>query len=124
MKKSLASLLIIAPLVMPLTGCVIAVGETDYDHTDSYEDRETRNRSEIAQLKANMPYNEVKNRLGVPDFTESFQHNNEQVQVLLYRTNRKHKDGLTSRDECSKLLFKNDLLVSWGEDLDFLVSHL
>jgi hypothetical protein len=54
--------------------------------------------------------------MGVADFNESYQKNGEQIQVLFYRTNRLHKDGLTTKDECTPLIFKNNQLVSWGEN--------
>ena len=34
--------------------------------------------------------------------------------VLFYRTNHKHSDGETTRDETTPLVFRNDQLVGWG----------
>ena len=49
MKKSLLALLIIAPLSMSLTGCVIAVGGEDgHSMSGDFDDREFKNRKKIA----------------------------------------------------------------------------
>ncbi|WP_371372679.1 DUF3192 domain-containing protein [Thalassotalea aquiviva] len=117
MKKSLAALLIAAPLAMVLPGCiVVADGDGSHENiTASFQDREYENRKKIARLSLDMGYLEVQDHLGVPDFNETFQRNNENIQVLFYRTNRKHKDSMTTKDECTPLVFKNGKLVSWGE---------
>lgn len=117
MKKSLATLLLIAPLSLGLTGCIIvADADGNYDsHVADFQDREYENRKKIARLELNMGYLEVQDYLGVPDFNETYQKDNEQVHVLFYRTNRKHKDSLTTKDECTPLVFKGEKLVSWGD---------
>ena len=53
--------------------------------------------------------------LGVADFNEVYNKGDENIQVLYYRTNRKHADGITTKDECTPLIFKNGALVSWGD---------
>ncbi len=117
MKKSILPLLIIAPLTLGLTGCVVAVGGDDdgYRMGHNFDDREYENRQKIARLQLNSSFNEVQSTFGVADFNEVYQKAGESIQVLYYRTNRKHKDGLTTKDECTPLIFKNGLLVSWGE---------
>lgn len=116
MKKSLLVMLAVAPLTLGLTGCVVAVGG-DKDHMGNYnfEDREYENRKKIAQLQINSSFADVQARLGVADFNEVYSKDDGNVQVLYYRTNRKHKDGITTKDECTPLIFKNGMLVSWGE---------
>ncbi|MFD2168410.1 DUF3192 domain-containing protein [Thalassotalea euphylliae] len=116
MKKSLIALIVAAPLTMGLTGCVVSVGGDDDGHY-SYDlnDREYENRKKIARLQVNSSFGDVQSLLGVADFNEVYQKENENVQVLYYRTNRKHKDGITTKDECTPLIFKNGMLVSWGE---------
>jgi hypothetical protein len=115
-KKSLG-LLIAAPLLIGLTGCVVAVGGNNDDgYTfNSDHDREYDNRKKIAQLQAGMSFVDVQNKLGVADFNESYKKNDEQIQVLFYRTQRLHEDGMTTKDECSPLIFKNGALSSWGD---------
>jgi hypothetical protein len=35
--------------------------------------------------------------------------------VLFYRTHRRDGDGVTTKDECTPLVFKNGLLIGWGD---------
>ncbi len=117
MKKTLLSLIIAAPLTLGLTGCVIAVGgdEDGYSIGHDFEDREYENRKKIARLQLNSSFNDIQSTLGVADFNEVYQKDAESIQVLYYRTNPKHKDGITTKDECTPLIFKDGMLVSWGE---------
>lgn len=117
MKKVLLPLLVITPLTLGLTGCVVAVGggEDGYSMSHDFEDREYDNRKKIARLQLNSSFNDVQSTLGVADFNEVYEKNGENIQVLYYRTNRKHKDGITTKDECTPLIFKNGELVSWGD---------
>lgn len=117
MKKSLATLILLAPLTLGLTGCiVVADGRGDSDsYMSDFEDREYENRKKIARLENGMSYSEVQDHLGVPDFNESYQKDGEDIQVLFYRTNRIHADSMTTKEECTPVVFKNRKLVSWGE---------
>jgi len=116
MKKSMLALILAVPLTTGLTGCVVSVGgDDDYGMQHSYEDREYENRQKIARLELNTSFADIQSKLGTPDFNEVYQKNGENIQVLYYRTNRKHKDGVTTKDECTPLIFKNSQLVSWGE---------
>lgn len=117
MKKPLATLLLLAPLSLSLTGCIV-VADGDGHHGSyqaDFEDREYDNRKKIARLELDMGYLEVQDYLGVPDFNETYQKDGEQIKVLFYRTNRKHRDSMTTKDECTPLVFKANKLVSWGE---------
>lgn len=115
LKKSIA-LVMALPVALSLTGCVVAVGNDD-GHVSSidFEDREYENRRHIAKLIPNMSFADVQKRLGVADFNEAYQKDGEAIQVLFYRTHRTQKDGLTTKDECTPLVFKQGMLVSWGE---------
>lgn len=116
MKKTLATLLLIAPLSLGLTGCIIvADGDGGSSIMGDHEDREYENRKKIARLELDMGYLEVQDYLGVADFNEVYEKNGEKIQVLYYRTNRKHADSMTTKDECTPLVFKGTKLVSWGE---------
>ncbi|KGJ90548.1 DUF3192 domain-containing protein [Thalassotalea sp. ND16A] len=117
MKKSLAALMLIAPLTLGLTGCiVVADGDGDFDrYVSDHEDREYENRKKMARLVTGMSFNDAQDHFGVPDFNESYEKGGETIQVLYYRTNRKHGDGMTTKDECTPLVFKDSKLVSWGE---------
>lgn len=114
MKKAL----MIAALVVPLTlsGCVISVdGEGDYSHQSDWDDRETENRREISDLNTDTNISTVKRNMGTADFSELYQRGEDEYQVLFYRTHRAKGDGVTTKDECTPLVFKNGQLFGWGE---------
>lgn len=117
MNKTLAALVISAPLVLGLSGCVIAIDGDKHDGLDMSDshDRAISNRQNIATLIPSMSLAEVTTKLGIADFNESYAKAGENIQVLFYRTHRVHKDGLTTKDECTALIFKQSKLVSWGE---------
>ncbi|TLU67584.1 DUF3192 domain-containing protein [Thalassotalea litorea] len=118
MKKTLVALLVMAPLSVALTGCVIAVdgkGDWDAKTMQSSHDAAYDNRKNLAELEENMSFSAVKKKMGVPDFNEVYDKDGESIQVLYYRTNRKHADSMTTKDECTPLIFKNNVLVSWGD---------
>ncbi|WP_448567504.1 DUF3192 domain-containing protein [Thalassotalea ganghwensis] len=121
MKKSLIALGLILPLTVSLTGCVIAVdGDGDARVMSSdFDDREYDNRKAIAKTPLQSSIVDVKAKLGIADFTESYTHDDKTVQVLYYRTHRVHKDGLTTKDECTYLKFVDGSLVSTGNGADF-----
>ena len=126
MKKSLLALLIAAPLTLSLSGCIVSVGgEEDRMISSDFDDREFSNRKKIARLPLNSSFAEVSNKMGVADFNESYQKDDQNIQVLFYRTNRVHKDGLTTRDECTYLYFVNGALQETGQGGDFSrnISH-
>lgn len=115
MKKTLIAAAIILPL--SLSGCVVSVGGDDADggFRSSWKDREQQNRKHIAKLMPEMSISNVSDRMGVADFNELYKKQDDQIQVLYYRTNRQDGDGVTSKNECTPLVFKNGLLVGWGE---------
>ena len=117
MKKSAILLLAIAPFALTLSGCVVKVGGDDqgYSFNSDYEDREMKHRKKIANLTVNTAISDVQNEFGVADFNEVYNKGDENIQVLYYRTHRMRKDGLTTKAECTPLIFKNGMLSSWGE---------
>lgn len=115
MKKTLLALVIVAPLSLSLTGCVIAVdGDHDGHVSTNFDDREFENRKKIAGIALNSQYSSVVSQLGVADFTEAYQVNGKEVKVVYYRTQRVHKDGLTTKDECTYLHFEDGVLTDSG----------
>lgn len=102
---------------MMLQGCVI-VTESDWeDGKSQYEgqQQERDNRTMIAALPMALSVEEVKQRMGTPDFSDRVQDDGITYQVLYYRTHRQHADGMTTRDECTPLVFKNGELTGIGE---------
>lgn len=116
MKKSLLVLLIALPLASTLSGCVISVNDGEVDHSlmgDS-EDRAYENRKKIAKVQLGSSFADMQEKLGVADFSQTYTHNEQTIRVLFYRTQRKHKDGLTTKDECTYLEFIDSELSQTG----------
>lgn len=115
MKKSLIAAAIILPL--SLSGCVISVGgeDGDYSYSSSWEKKERKNRKAIANLSPDTSVTAIKRDMGTPDFSELHQRGNDEIQVLFYRTQRTEGDGVTTKDECTPLVFKNGQLIGWGD---------
>ncbi|MCI2284059.1 DUF3192 domain-containing protein [Colwellia sp. MSW7] len=116
MKKSLLALLLVLPLTSTLTGCVIAVkdGEVDHSFMNDSGDRSYENRKKIAQVQLGSSFIDMQEKLGVADFSETYKLNEKTIRVLYYRSRRKHKDGLTTKDECTYLEFVDGELVQTG----------
>lgn len=114
MKKLLTA----AALVLPLTlsGCVISVGgEGDYSYHADWEEQEKANRKHVSKLETNTSVSSIKSRMGTPDFSELHQRGDDEIQVLFYRTQRREGDNMTTKDECTPLVFKNGKLIGWGD---------
>ena len=116
MKKHL---LLIAALSSPLflSGCVISVGDGDSGsyYGSDWQKREQNNRKHIAKLETGMRYQDVTRKMGVADFNEMVQNDGTQRRILYYRTQRSADDGVTTKDECTPLVFEDGVLVGWGE---------
>ncbi len=124
MKKSLLALLIAASLALTLSGCVVKINDDGVDHgfvTDS-EDRTYKNRKHISAVILGTSIVDIQEKLGVADFSETYSNNEKTVKVLYYRTQRVHKDGLTTKDECTYLQFSNGELVATGQGNEFKKS--
>ncbi|MFI3245773.1 MAG: DUF3192 domain-containing protein [Ferrimonas sp.] len=81
----------------------------------SWEAIEQRNSTVIAQLQPGVSSFDVLDRLGSANFTQAYQDlDGHQWLLLHYRTHYRHNDGLTTLDETTPLLFKNNQLVTWG----------
>lgn len=104
----------ILPFTLTLGGCIISVDGENWGHHD-WEDREYKNRKLIADLKLESSTQQIQTLLGVPDFSEFHRENTDDVQILFYRTHRNHGDGVTTKDECTPLVFRNNRLVGWGD---------
>ena len=116
MKKSLLALLVALPLATTLSGCVISVkdGEVDHSFMSDSEDRSYNNRKKITSIQLGASFVDTQEKLGVADFSETYMSNDKEVRVIYYRTQRKHKDGITTKDECTYLEFINGALVQTG----------
>ncbi|MCC2606081.1 DUF3192 domain-containing protein [Planctobacterium marinum] len=85
-----------------------------------WEDRQDFNKVQIEKisdsgLENGISHKEILTMLGGPDISEAKMSGADKIQVMYYRTQHKRADGITSQDECTPLLFKNDKLVALGE---------
>jgi len=102
-------------LMLNLSGCIV-VGADSWHDEENWKQRQNDNRQTIALLEIGSSRKSVIRQLGAPDISEAFSRDNDQYRVLFYRTHHKHSDGNTTKDETTPLIFKNDMLVGWGDD--------
>mgnify|MGYP000079257890 CR=1 FL=1 len=122
MKQSLKLALVAIPLTFSLTGCIIVYSDdgasadwiSDYDSTSGWKKEQRINKQKIAQLEVGDSYESVRQEMGTPEFNEAYTSGSRDYQVLFYRTNHRHSDGETTKDECTPLIFVDGKLVSWG----------
>ena len=116
MKKTLLLAALLSTSAL-LSGCVISVGDGDsgsYYQAD-WQKREENNRRHIAKLETGMAYQDVTRKMGLADFNEMVQtENGSQKRILYYRTQRLADDGVTTKDECTPVVFVDGQLVGWG----------
>lgn len=80
-----------------------------------WEDREAYNRQYIAKLQLEQfTFEQAISELGSPDITEARKVENDNFQVMFYRTQHVKSDGITTQDECTFLLFINGVLKEIG----------
>lgn len=84
-------------------------------------DREAYNKKFISKLVEYPSVTEqqyVIQQLGGPDITEGRQINEQYYQLLYYRTQRTISDGITTKTECTALLFIDRKLVNTGPEAE------
>ena len=110
------ALLTMAILFSNLSGCVIVNGEPGWYGSD-WEDEQRENREIISNLEIGMERTQVVSKLGTPNFSEAFTRDGDEFRVLFFRTQHRHSDGDTTRDETTPLVFRNDTLIGWGNEV-------
>ncbi|WP_327082857.1 DUF3192 domain-containing protein [Paraglaciecola hydrolytica] len=119
--------LIVAAIIgssLCLSGCVISVdGDGKYGHNSDWQDKEQKNRGVIAKLEPDLSLHDISMRLGTPDFNEYYEKAGDKFQILFFRTQRISGDGVTTKDECTPLIFKNGLLAGWGDTAYSLIKN-
>jgi len=115
MNKKVISLVAIALIAY---GIFVALVVTFYDDSPTnmqWEDREAFNKQYITKVKLDqLSFDQVILDLGSPDITEAKKANSNQYQLMFYRTQHVKSDGITTEEECTALLFKNNILNSIG----------
>ena len=99
-----------------LSGCIVIGGEHGWD-SSGWKDEQDRNAKVISQLEIGAERMDVMDRLGSPNFSEAYTREKDEYRVLFYRTERRHSDGYTTRDETTPLVFRNDVLIGWGQEV-------
>lgn len=111
-------------LSLGLSGCVISVdGDGDYSYQSDWQEKENKNRKHVSRLQQGTSYDQILNRMGIADFNEFYSKGDDTYQVLYYRTQRIDGDGVTTKDECTPLVFKNSALIGWGENAYKSINH-
>lgn len=105
-------------------GTVLTFYDDDPDQMD-WEDRQSFNKRFINSLSIDdhIVKAYVIESLGSPDLTEAKQIEDDALQIMFYRTHHKQSDGITTKDECTPLLFKNGKLIAWGDNAYNLFSE-
>ncbi len=103
-------------LYVIFAGAVISLYE-DVPDQMNWQDRQTYNNRYINKLTIDDPINKdsIIKVLGSPDLTEAKIVDSTTYQVLFYRTVLQKSDGITTKDECTPLLFKDGKLIAWGK---------
>lgn len=100
-----------------LSACVVVVdGDKKVTSEISITQQEKNNRAAIAGLSLGSQPSMVLTLMGTPDFDERLTKADTDYRVLYYRTHRVIKDGLTTKDECTPLVFENEKLGGWGQE--------
>jgi hypothetical protein len=116
MKKGLLAIAISGVL---LSGCVISIDD-DYTHDydgdkhSSWSKLEKENREKISELSPGTNISAVRRSMGTPEFDELLVKDSQEYRILFYRTQRTEGDGITTKDECTPILFVDGNLVGFG----------
>jgi len=83
-----------------------------------WSDREAFNHKYISQLNKTslVLQTDLIDKLGGPDITEAEKVGTDIYQLMYYRTKRSVSDGITTTQECTALLFKNQQLIALEAD--------
>jgi len=100
---------------LAIVGAVLMLYQADPDDLQ-WQERETYNARKIGQLDLGMSKDSVIRILGSPDINEAKASPEGDMQVLFYRTHHVTSDGITTKDECAPLVFRDSKLVAWGSD--------
>ena len=102
-------------LATGLSACVVAVN--DGWHNADWEEEQNHNRETIAGLALGSSMASVTAQLGAPDLSEAYMSGEDRYTVYFYRTQHRRSDGDTTRNETTPLLFKNEILLGWGNSM-------
>lgn len=116
MNTKVVSRIVIAVIIYGIFAAAVMHFYKDTPVTMEWDEREGFNRQYIAKLKLDtVNVDKILLDLGSPDLTEAKKVSANNYQVMFYRTQHKHSDGITTQDECTALLFNEGVLVGIGE---------
>lgn len=117
MKKRIWLMLALAIPLYPLLTWLVLTYYQDDPAKMIWNDREAYNHKYISQLnpQAQLTQEQLIAKLGGPDITEAERVGNNTYQLMYYRTKRDISDGITTKQECTALLFKNQQLIALAE---------
>ena len=107
-------------ITVGLSGCVISVGDHESAKSaDYWQVQQDKNRELLSKLSMGMTSDQVITLMGTADFSEAYikptENQGEQsIKVMFYRTQWAQGDGKTTKDECTPIVFRDDVLVGWG----------
>lgn len=126
MNKRIGWILLGAILCYPLVTWLVLHCYQDDPSQMVWSDREAYNRKYIEQLttSSKLPQQELIAKLGGPDITEAEKVGADVYQLMYYRTKRSVSDGITTTQECTALLFKNQQLIALDSDAVLLYQEM
>jgi hypothetical protein len=126
MNKRIGWILLGAILCYPLVTWLVLHCYQDDPSQMVWSDREAYNRKYIDQLTtaSQLPQQELIAKLGGPDITEAEKIGADVYQLMYYRTKRSVSDGITTTQECTALLFKNQQLIALDSDAVLLYQEM
>lgn len=102
---------------LALSGCVVVIGDEDGVRTgNSVLEQQRYNAVAVPKLALGTGQQAVRDELGEPHFVEAFNGGDGEYRVLFYRTHRVDRDGETTRDETTPVVFRDGVLVGIGDD--------
>ena len=120
MTRNVAAVLIVVSIIGGLKGAEWlydeVTGNDEVIDSQDWENREFMNRKAIQGLQLGTPIAEITESMGTADFNEIVLSGESKYQVLFYRTQRTVEDGMTTKDECTPLVFSEQSLIGWGHD--------
>ncbi|NTS77674.1 DUF3192 domain-containing protein [Catenovulum sp. SM1970] len=101
-------------LYLAFSTCVVVLVKDDQTQMD-WEDRQAYNLKVISKLKVGDSRDFILEKMGAPDLTEAKKTEDGVMQIMFYRTHHVRQDGFTTQDECTGLIFIDDVLQAWGK---------
>jgi hypothetical protein len=125
MNKKIISFVALALLAYGIFVVLVVSFYDDSPTKMQWEDREAFNKQYVTKLKLDeFTFDQIIKDLGSPDITEAMKKNSDHFQLMFYRTQHVKSDGITTEDECTALLFKNNVLIAIGKSAKQLYSEL